>query len=96
MRAIPFLAGMAMGAMALWMGHDRLMSGEGSLTAGALLFLLAHVAAVAALLAVALVYPPLRRAVRNHRPDLRHVAAMMAGMAIAAGGIHMFLHGGVV
>lgn len=89
----PFLIGAVMAAMMLWMGHARLMSGEVDLTAGVVLFALAHVAVIVAVLAVALVVPRVRRVLRGHRPSIGHVAGMLAGMVVTAGSVHAVMHG---
>lgn len=92
----PFLAGSAMAAMMLWMGHDRIMSGTADLTAGAVLFALAHVAVVALILGAAFFFPGVRRVVRGHRPSPGHMATMLAGMAATAGVVHLVLHGAIL
>ncbi len=89
----PFLIGAAMPAMMLWMGHERIMSGEMMVTAGAVIFLLAHVAAVAVILSLALLSPRMRHALKRHRPSLSHMSVMLCGMVLAAGTIHLVIHG---
>jgi hypothetical protein len=85
-----------MAAMMLWMGHARIMSGEIDLTAGALVFVLAHVVLVAAVLGLALFVPRVRRVLRDHRPDMGHVAGMLAGILVTSGSVHAIMHGMVL
>ncbi len=89
----PFVVGGAMAAMMLWMGHGQIMSGEIDVTAGAILFGLTHVLVLIAVLGIAFVFPPVRRFLRGHRPSARHVTGMLAGMVLAAGSIHLAMHG---
>lgn len=91
----PVLIGAAMAAMMLWMLHEPIMSGGLSLSVGAMAFVLAHVAALLALGAVALLVPRVRKTMTRHRPDIRHMAAMLASMVMSASGIHVILHGGL-
>lgn len=92
----PVLIGAAMAAMVLWMGHGRIMSGEISLTAGAVLFVLAHVAVLVFVLGAAMFVPQLRRFALRHRPSVRHIGLMMMGMSACAAGIHSVMHGSVL
>ena len=92
----PLGLGAIMAVVMLWMMHDAIMSGEGTLSAGLVGFVLAHVAVVAGILSLGLFSPRLRRAVLRHRPSLSHVAGMVAGMGASALGIHLALHGGLV
>ena len=89
----PVIMGAAMAAMMLWMLHDQIMSGGVSLSWGALAFVLAHVAVVAAGASLGLLFPRFQQMLRHHRPTLRHMAAMAAGAVVMAGGIHIVLHG---
>ena len=94
MRAV--LMGAGMGALMLWMLHDRIMSGVFTGWFEAAIFALAHVAVVVALLALGMVVPGLRRRLAGHRPDLRHLAGMGAGMVLSVSIIHAVAHGGLL
>ena len=94
MRAV--LMGAGMGAMMLWMLHGRIMSGAFTGWFEAAMFALAHVAVVVALLALGLVFPGLRRRLAGHRPELRHLAGMFAGMTVSVLIIHAVAHGGLL
>jgi membrane protein implicated in regulation of membrane protease activity len=85
----PFGFGSVMAVMMLWMLHEPIMSGEMSVSLGALGFVLAHVA----IAALGLFVPGLRRVLSQHRPSLQHMATMLAGMVGTAGSIHFALHG---
>jgi len=89
----PFLVGAAMAAMMLWMGHDRIMSGSLDLTVGAMWFALAHLAIGLLILAIIFLIPSARRRLRGHRPSLKHVTSMAAGMLATTGVIHLVMHG---
>ncbi|MEO1537599.1 MAG: hypothetical protein AAFR73_07685 [Pseudomonadota bacterium] len=89
----PFGLGAVMAAMMLWMGHEQIMSDDFDVSAGAVLFVLSHVVVLAAIIGLALVVPSLRRALRSHRPNPRHVVVMMAGAFAAGGAIHAVMHG---
>ena len=84
--------GAAMAAMMIWMLHDRIMSGGISLSLGALAFVLAHVVVLMVGGALALLVPRVRRALAQHRPNHRHMAAMMAGAVAFAAVVHIILH----
>ena len=89
------LIGAAMAAMMLWMLHAPIMAGGVTLSMGAVAFVLAHLAVVAAGAALALFVPRVRHLLSRHRPNLHHMAAMAAGAVVLAGGVHVILHGGV-
>lgn len=89
----PFGIGALMAATMLWMLHEPIMSGTLSLSQGGMGFVLAHVAVVVGIGALGLFIPRLRGVLRHHRPGLSHVAAMLLGLLVAGGGIHIVLHG---
>ena len=87
MTVFPMAMGGAMGVMMPFMLHS-----VGA--AGALWFVLAHVAvlAVAVLLVgsgLARFWPVLAARIRSHRPSLAHLALMGAGMALGFAGLHV-------
>ncbi|MCR9110650.1 hypothetical protein [Marivita sp. XM-24bin2] len=89
----PALMGLMMGAMMLWMMHGWLI-GDGP--ANALVFVLGHVAVVAAVALTAALglhrrFPVLARLTR-HRPSLSHIAIMLGSAALFALAIHL-VHG---
>lgn len=90
---VPIGIGAAMGAMMLAMLHGPVMSGEltGGLAAAG--FVGAHLALLVILGALLLFVPSLRRAVRRHRPDLRHAGMMLAGAGGTALVVHLWMHG---
>lgn len=92
----PFLMGTAMAGMMLWMGHDQIMSGNLDVTGATLMFVLAHVAALLAVVFAAFLVPGLREFATKHRPSVRHVGLMGTGMFVAAGSVHLLMHGFVV
>ncbi|SHG86288.1 hypothetical protein [Marivita hallyeonensis] len=92
---MPAGMGVIMGAMMLWMLHGFL-TGDGS-AAGAVAFVLAHVAVVSAALAAVAFglhrrWPALAR-ILAHRPSRRHVGVMF-GMAVATAVLIHLVHGG--
>ncbi len=89
----PFGVGVIMAGMMLWMLHEPIMSGTLSLSQGGLGFILAHAAVTVAFGALGLLIPKLRRALWSHRPDLRHMGAMVFGMIVAGTSAHLVLHG---
>ena len=89
----PFLVGSFMAAVMLWMGHDRIMSGSLDLTVGAIWFALAHLAIGLLILAIIFLIPSARRRLRGHRPNLKHLTSIAAGMLATAGVIHLVVHG---
>lgn len=90
----PISFGAAMAAMMLWMLHGAIIAGTANLSWGAIVFSLAHVALVGALLILALSIPCLGRVFRHHRPGVTHVFGMVLGMVLSAGAIHLAIHGG--
>jgi len=96
----PIFMGALMGPMMLWMMHGML-SGETNMGFIALvIFVAAHfvVAGIAfgAALFAARLSPRVRAwAARLHRPSLTHVGAMIGSAALAAGIVHLYVHGGL-
>ena len=91
-----FLIGAGMGALMLWMLHDRIMSSAFTGWREAAVFIGAHVVVVFVLLSLGLVFPRLRRRLAGQRPDARHLAGMGAGMAVSVLIIHAVAHGGIL
>jgi hypothetical protein len=89
----PFAVGAVMAALMLWMLHDRIMSGDAGVIAGAAQFILAHVGIAVALAGVTLLFPLARKAALRHRPSLGHLVGMSAGMAASAATLHAVIHG---
>lgn len=92
----PFVIGFVMAPLMLAMMHRPIMEGSLTVSAGLIGFVLAHVAVVIAVgVALALV-PAIRKRALAHRPSLRHMGAMLAGMVVAAGLSHAVMHSGWV
>ena len=89
----PTLVGALMALAMLALMHDRIMSGEVTLTSGAAAFVALHAGAVLLLASLVFFVPPARRFIRAHRPDLRHIGGILAGMVLAAGLAHTVMHG---
>ena len=94
-RIVPFAMGLAMAPMLLMALHGPLSRGEGFLSA--LGFVGAHVAIIALLALAALLLPGrarrVLRAVLDHFKS--HLPLMLAGVAVAAIALHLFIHNGV-
>ncbi|MCI5112256.1 MAG: hypothetical protein MRY75_17050 [Marivita sp.] len=89
----PAFMGLMMGAMMLWMLHGWLI-GEGP--ANMVLFVLGHVAVVAAIALIAALglhrrFPGLTR-LTQHRPSLSHIVIMLGSAALFALVVHL-VHG---
>lgn len=96
----PILMGAAMGLMMLGMVH-MMMTGDSSMGGWALLVFIGGHLLVLLVLATAGLWlmrlsPRLHALLaRLHRPSLSHFLTMIAGAAVAAGLMHLFLHGGL-
>ena len=96
----PVVMGCGMGLMMLWMAHGAL-AGDGGWGAGALLvFVVAHVAVAAILVAGAVFAARLSPGMRNrltrlHRPSRRHLVVMLGSAAGSAALAHLIVHGGL-
>jgi len=91
--AIPTSLGAAMAISMLVVMHDAIMSGTASTLFGAIAFAAVHVAVVLPVVALAFFVPSIRRFVKIHRPNARHVLFMALGMVGAAGSAHVIMHG---
>ncbi len=87
------IIGAVMAVVMLWMLHEPIMSGGISLSWGFAAFVLAHVAVVVMGAGLALFVPRVRHLLSHHRPNLRHMGAMLAGAIVLAGSIHIYMHG---
>ena len=94
MRSI--LMGSAMAVMMLAMLHRPIMEGTLSLGTASVGFVLAHLAVAGGVLGLAVFVPAVRQRVARHRPDGRHVLAMLVGAVLTAGATHAVMHGGWV
>ena len=97
LRPLPLVAGMLMGLMMLWMAHGAMTGSEVSgiaLVAFVGAHLLVALIAVGAIVFAARLTPNFRaRLARLHRPNLNHFTQMLAGAVIAAGTVHLIVHG---
>ncbi|MEL6958904.1 MAG: hypothetical protein AAGL89_08150 [Pseudomonadota bacterium] len=97
---MPLLMGSVMGLMMLWMLHG-VLTGQSEVSGpAALVFIGAHVVAVAVLILGGVfatrLSPGLQaRLKRMHRPSLRHVSVMLASAAVSAALAHLVIHGGL-
>ena len=91
-RMRPYLVGLIMGPMMLWMMHDAIAAGSAWWAAAG--FVAAHLLVLALALAILLVVPRWRaRLAAVHRPSLPHMGAMLGSAGAAAGLVHL-IHGG--
>jgi len=95
----PMILGGLMGLMMMGMLH-LMLTGETTLGGAALgMFVLVHLALIAALVGASIfaarLSAPLRaKMARLHRPDLRHVPSMVVSAVLGAIFMHLFIHGG--
>jgi hypothetical protein len=93
----PFIMGMLMAVMMLWMLHGQLTAN--ALSGAALatfvgVHILMLVVVIGGSLFAARLSPRLRRLIdRLHRPSLQHVGWMLVGALTAAGSVHLTIHG---
>jgi hypothetical protein len=93
----PVVMGGLMGLMMMWMLHGAL-SGVGMAAGPLIAFVGAHLAL--ALIATVLIWAGTRLSPRFvsilsrlHRPSLSHVGAMLVSTVVAAGLVHLSMHG---
>ncbi|WP_299726474.1 hypothetical protein [uncultured Tateyamaria sp.] len=94
---LPAFMGAAMGLMMLWMLHMQLLESS-ALGLGALAaFVGVHIVVIAIIAILPPIASPRLRhfLMRLHRPNVRHMAVMLASATLAIGSTHILLHSGV-
>ncbi len=89
----PILIGSAMAFAMLYFMHDSIMSGTATLTSGLGTLVALHVAVVLLFASLVIIFPPARRFAAAHRPSREHMLGMALGMFVAAGSLHLAMHG---
>ena len=90
----PIIMGAVMALVMLAMLHKPIMAGTMTLSAVSVGFVLAHLAVLGIGLGLVALLPGARKLAVRHRPGLRHLAGMAAGVVMAAGTVHILMHGG--
>lgn len=94
----PFMMGILMGPMVLWMAHGAMTSNNGLSGSALAAFIGAHVLIGLVIIGggvfAARLSPQARDLIdRLHRPSIKHVMWMLVGAAAAATAVHLSLHG---